>query len=386
MTQSSIQLQAKLIREYYKDFSKYAKGRAPTRKVAWVTAFTPVEILEALDIEYIYPESYAAVIAASGKEQPLLEESERQALCRDCCSYSCCFEGSISLESAPRGLPPKPDILIATNNQCNTLPVWWNVLAKRYSVPIIVLDYPGENIDLAAAQEYVNAQHLELIAEAERLSGNTLDMARLSELLQRSENSVQAWKCVTDLFPIREISPTLLFDGISYLITSRCKQETAQLYDAMTREIEQMPLADESKTALFWLGYPLWYHAQRYLPELLEGCRISGSNYITWWSLNYQGNSALEKLFYAYNYTFLNLTPETKRTRLSKCIEASGAVGAISLHNKSCKCDFVSPRYIEIPHTELEIDMIDRTFLNLERAKLQIQALLESISGQKYEE
>ena len=83
MAQSSIQLQAKLMRDYYKDFSKYAKGKAPARKVALVTAFTPVEILEALNISYIYPESYAAVIAASGKEQELLAESERHALCLD---------------------------------------------------------------------------------------------------------------------------------------------------------------------------------------------------------------------------------------------------------------------------------------------------------------
>ena len=55
MAQTSVQLQAKLMREYYKDFSKYAKGRPPSRKVAWVTAFTPSEILEALDIAYIYP-------------------------------------------------------------------------------------------------------------------------------------------------------------------------------------------------------------------------------------------------------------------------------------------------------------------------------------------
>ena len=91
MEQTSTQLQAQLMREYYQDFSKFARGRIPAYKVAWVTSFTPVEILEALDIHYIYPESYAAVIAASGKEQSLLEESDRQALCRDCCSYSCCF-------------------------------------------------------------------------------------------------------------------------------------------------------------------------------------------------------------------------------------------------------------------------------------------------------
>ena len=76
MELTSTQIQAKLMREYYRYFSRYAKGRLPEKKVAWITAFTPVEILEALDISCFYPESYAAVIAASGKEQKLLTESE----------------------------------------------------------------------------------------------------------------------------------------------------------------------------------------------------------------------------------------------------------------------------------------------------------------------
>ena len=29
-------------------------------------------------------------------------------------------------------MPPRPDVLIATNNQCNTLPGWWNILAEKY--------------------------------------------------------------------------------------------------------------------------------------------------------------------------------------------------------------------------------------------------------------
>ena len=379
MALSLMQLQGKLMREYYRDFSKYAKGRPPARKVAWVTAFTPVEILEALDISYIYPESYAAVIAASGREQPFLEESERQDLCRDCCSYSCCFEGSLALENAPRGLPPKPDVLIATNNQCNTLPVWWNMLARRYGVPLIVLDYPGENADREAAYEYVTAQHRKLISQMEGLSGNELDMERLTGLIGNSRESVAAWESVTELLPARDVSPTLLFDGISHLITSRCKPETAQLYTAMAEEFSNFPAAFRDQPALFWLGYPLWYHAKRYLPELLEGCRVSGSNYITWWSLDYSGNSPMEQLFQAYNYTFLNLQPETKRGRLAECIRRSGAVGAVSLRNKSCKCDFVSARHIDIPQAELEIDMIDRNFLDIERAKRQIEVLLKSV-------
>ena len=124
MEQSISKIQSTIMRDYYKDFSKYSRGRKPEKLVAWVTSFAPIEILEALDISYYYPESYAAVIAASGRDQEMLQEGDNNALSTDCCSYSCCIEGCLVKEDGPRGIPPKPDILIATNNQCNTLPNW----------------------------------------------------------------------------------------------------------------------------------------------------------------------------------------------------------------------------------------------------------------------
>ena len=381
MAQSINQIKSRLLRDYYKYFSKYAKGKTPEKKVAWVTAFTPVEILEALDISYYYPESYAAVIAASGKEQELLKESGDRSLCGDCCSYSCCIEGCLELEKGPRGVPPRPDVLIATNNQCNTLPGWWNILADRYQVPLIVLDYPGESFDREQAYAYVTEQHRDLITRLEELSGNQLNSALLEQLISNSWESVSAWERVVESAFSRGITPTVLFDDISFLITSRCRRETSELYRMMAEEIGQMPLPSgtEGKIPAFWLGYPLWYHPARYLSELLEDFRIVGANYITWWSLDYAGETAFERLFQAYNYTFLNLTQGMRDRRLADLIQKSGASCAVTLHNKSCKCDLVSARNVRIPQAELEIDMIDRTFLDTSRARGQIALLKEAV-------
>ncbi len=380
MAQTIVRIQTKLMKDYYKDFSKYAKGKAPENKVAWVTAFTPVEILEALDIDYYYPESYAAVIAASEKEQNMLTESERRFLSRDCCSYSCCFNGCLDTEEGPRGVPPKPDVLIATNNQCNTLPNWWNVLAKRYQVPLIVLDYPGENAKPLAALSYVNGQHKKLISEMEALSGRRLDEERLAEFVENSRQSVRAWKEVTRHLLTKEVRATALFDDINFLITARCKPETSEMYRMMGDAMREKPDADKNKLSVFWLGYPLWYHRDRYLSELLEDCRITGSNYITWWNLDYEGADVYEKLFSAYNYTFLNLTQKSRDERLGSLIEASGAKCAVVLHNKSCKCDFVSARNISIPQAEIRIDMIDRGYIDMDKARAQIELMKESRS------
>ncbi len=367
------------MREYYKDFSKYAKGREPEKKVAWVTAFTPVEILEALDISYYYPESYAAVIAASKKEQDLLNYSEMHDLSRDCCSYSCCFNGCLDVGEGPRGLPPKPNVLIATNNQCNTLPNWWNVISRKYDVPLIIIDYPGEVSDKESAYSYVYQQHKNLILKMEELSGNKLNEDKLAELIINSKKSVSAWNEVIKYLSIKDIKPTALFDDINFLITARCKPETSEMYMMMADDMKEKPNAENEKIPLFWLGYPLWYHSNRYLSELLDDFRIVGSNYVTWWSLDYTGNNVYESLFSAYNFTFLNLSQSSRDKKLSALIKQSGAKCAVVLHNKSCKCDFVSARNINVPQAELEIDMIDRMYLDNEKARNQIALLKETI-------
>ena len=379
MAQTFVRIQTRLMKDYYKYFSKYSKGKMPENKIAWVTAFTPVEILEALGISYYYPESYAAVIAASEKEQELMQASDRDSLSRDCCSYSCCYNGCLDMEEGPRGVPPKPDVLIATNNQCNTLPNWWNILAIKYDVPLIVIDYPGESMKQDMALKYVNEQHKSLIRKMEELSGNKLDENTLTELVENSKKSVAAWNGVIRYIPEKDMKPTALFDDINFLITARCKAETSEMYELLAEEIKSKPDADQSKCPVFWLGYPLWYHADRYLSECMEDCRVVGSNYLTWWSLDYSGLDVYEKLFSAYNYTFLNLQQQSRDKRLSAQVKASGAKCAIVLHNKSCKCDFVSARNLELPQAELDMDMIDRTYLNVDRAKGQIDLLKETV-------
>ena len=261
-------------------------------------------------------------------------------------------------------------------------------MAVKYNVPLIVLDYPGENVDKNVALTYVTEQHKELIRAMEQLSGNKLDEAKLEELINNSRNSVEAWNSFISYIPVKEIDPAMFFDGINFLITARCKQETAQLYSMLAKETETEKDAKNAKDAyenlipLFWLGYPLWYHENRYMKDLLADFRVVGSNYVTWWSLDYSGSNVYEQLFSAYNYTFLNLKQESRDKRLKKLIENSGAKCAIVLHNKSCKCDFVSAKNIDIPQAELEIDMIDRTYLDVEKAKRLIQLMKDTVCSE----
>ena len=151
------------------------------------------------------------------------------------------------------------------------------------------------------------------------------------------------------------------------------------MYTMLEEEYSSKPMADRTLIPLFWLGYPLWYHSDRYLSTILEGCRIAGSNYITWWNIDYAGQNLFECLFNAYNYTFLNLSQKTRNERLGELICDSGAKAAVTLRNKSCKCDFVSAKNIYIPQVEIDMDMIDRTILDEKAAMTRIDLIKETI-------
>ena len=49
------------------------------------------------------------------------------------------------------------------------------------------------------------------------------------------------------------------------------------------------------------------------------------------------------------------------------------------MKNKSCKCDFVSARNIGLPQVEIEIDMIDRNYLDVEKAKARMEIFKETV-------
>jgi benzoyl-CoA reductase/2-hydroxyglutaryl-CoA dehydratase subunit BcrC/BadD/HgdB len=379
MAESISQSIYEINRKAYRYFSKKTPV-TPEQKVAWITSFCPVELLEVFDIAYVYPESYAAVIAASGKEQECLEYSRSQGLSLDCCSYSACFQGCLGIGSGPRGMPPKPDMLIASNNQCNTLPNWWNLMAEQLHVPLFIIDYPGEYGADKQTRTYVDKQHAELIKALSEITGKSLDIEHLSSLIDTSRKNISLWKKITSLLPDYDISAGSLFDRISPLILARCLPETTLFFTLLAEECAEIK-RDANTNRLYWLGYPFWYPGGRVLPEL--DSLIVGGDYLSWWNLRYDGEDVWERLYNAYNFTFLNLTAGSKTKMILEDIKNTRAQAMVINHNKSCKRDFSTlyNEYSVLPYTIIESDMIDRNYLNKSAVQERINTLLAVIEN-----
>jgi benzoyl-CoA reductase/2-hydroxyglutaryl-CoA dehydratase subunit BcrC/BadD/HgdB len=383
---NSLSMQIYTINKWVYQYYSRKEPVVPEKKVAWISSFVPVELLEALDFAYVYPESYAAVISASGKEQECLKAAQASGLSLDCCCYSACFNGSLLLKKGPRGMPPHPDILIASSNQCNTLPNWWNLMAAQLHIPLVILDYPGERNAGEETAAYVENQHRNLVRQLEAISGKTLDQELLATTITVSRDNVLLWKEIVALLPNYDIPVGLLFDYISPLILARCQPMVTEFFNLLKSDIQEnypKELGEGQQKYLrkriYWAGYPFWYHPERCINT--DGCRIVGANYITWWNLNYSGNTIWDMLYNAYNFTVLNLSKNTRVNLILDDIRSVNAQGVVINHNKSCKRDFTSlqEKDCPLPFAAIESDMIDRTFLDMASAKERIEILLSMI-------
>jgi len=359
----SLQFFLEITKEYY----SILKDNPSDNPIVWTTSFAPIEILDAFNIDCFYPESYSAVISASGKESVFIEKSLGMGFDDSVCSYSTCFNGSFFSGKGPKGVPPKPDILVATNNQCNTLPGWWNYLSLKLGVPLFVVDYPGENNFNKSTRNYIISQHKELIKFLKTYTGRKFNEDKLKESIKNSVSSIENWSKTLNLRKDNYISPRTAFDYLLPMVVRRSDSKTGLFYKHMYEELLSSTKRHGDYKKILWLGYPLWHEKWRYFKEIEdETMRIIIDDYSGWWNLCYAGDDWQEQLVNAYNFTHLNRGFEHKYKLIEDIVDKYKIDGIVLNSNKSCKrfsalLQTLKESFNTIPSVILESDMVDRS-------------------------
>src|SRR3989339_1626194 len=155
-----------MTRHYF--LSRYAESAMP---VAWVTSGAPVEILRPFGFYTIYPENHGALCGAQKMGPELCSIAEEHGYHQDLCSYAridlgVCFSGK-----TPAGKLPKPDLLFASNNICQTVVYWYKVLARTWNIPLILFDTPYNFGEIREGDiAYMKGQFEEMIPVLEKIS------------------------------------------------------------------------------------------------------------------------------------------------------------------------------------------------------------------------
>lgn len=331
-------------------------------KVAWVTSGAPVELLKALDYYVLYPENHAAICGTARAALEISTEAEKAGYSSDICSYARTDIGTVLSGKTPVGRLPKPDLLLACTNICQTVLYWYRVLAEHFKVPLIVIDTPFVYHEQAPdhAIEYVVKQLEDAIEVAEQVAGRSLDHAKFEETSRLSQRASELWMQVMERnshspAPISVIDQ---FIHMAPVVEMRGDASTVDFYAALLDEVdarirEGIAAVRDERKRLLWDNLPIWYRL-RYLGETLGENRIAlvASTYTNAWGELAQfidPTRPLESLARVYTYPILNRSTGHKLATMVDMIEKYHLDGVILHSDRSCK-----------PYSIGQIDQRDR--------------------------
>ncbi|MBL7215654.1 MAG: 2-hydroxyacyl-CoA dehydratase [Phycisphaerae bacterium] len=385
--ESSKTILTKLFTEYYLTGTQAKKEGKP---IAFITAFAPVEILRAMGVFCMYPESYAVVCAASKKASEMIHASRMSSFTQDLCSYSLIDFGTEHYERLPYGGLPDPDMLIATNNQCGTTLLWFKLLSKKKNIPLFIIDYPAAADDRPALRQYIRRQHESLVEFVQQQTSNPIDDQILSEQIANSKKTCQTWKNIHELnkqSPIR-LSANKLINALFPIVAAKGTKSACDYYEALLHENQPSP-ENESKgaTRLLWHGYPMWFLAKKFPGCFDTDFQIVLDDYTLWWDLDYSsGADPMEAMTKAYSSTYLNWPLNQKLDWVESLVDEYAIGGVICHANRSCRralADIVPLRKRlskrNIPSIIVESDMANPDFYSKEQVRLRIESFRETL-------
>ncbi|NIS62489.1 MAG: 2-hydroxyacyl-CoA dehydratase [Proteobacteria bacterium] len=375
------------------------RAREEGRFVAYTTAISPVELFYAHDIIPIYPENHA-VMCLTGRMMPRLSlEIEKRGYTTHLCAYARSDLGYRELQESPIGGIPDPDFLLACNAQCFTLTKWFQVLSRRYGVPVFVVDTPQfirKNEARKNIIKYVEHQLAELIEALEELTGRTFDYDRLGEVMGYSAEASRLYREFLDLASIKP-SPISIFDALIHMaiiVYLRGTKEAVDYYKLLIEEIQEEKISKgigaipNERFRLYWENLPIWFKFRDHFEFLAaRDAVILTSLYAHAWTYDLDVSSPMRTLAENYAAVFSNVELEERAERAVALFRRYSLNGNIMFMNRSCKAvtfgvldlrDLIT-RKTGIPALVFESDMGDPRFYSEVQIRTRLEAYLETL-------
>ena len=388
------------VQRYY-FFTRYQRlwGRPLHRPLAWITSGAPVEILRALGIDCVYPENFGAICGARRVAPDLCRVAEAAGYSQDLCSYARAGIGAaLRPDLAPMGGLPRPDLLVTCNNICGTVLKWYEVLARRWHVPLFMIDTPfvaGEPEEHAVS--YVRAQLREMIAELERFTGRRLRAGQLRQRIMLSNEAVRLWGEIRGLCRARPSPLNIpdLFVHMAPIVVLRGTTAAVIHYRKLHREVRERVRTGQAavpgeKYRLLWDNIAIWYQLYRFYQQFSErGAAFVTDTYTGGWSVAVDAGEPLESLARTYTAIFLNRGVDFRARQMIDLIRDFGVDGFVMHANRSCKPyslvqEEIRRRVIAatgVPGLVVEADMTDARAYDQERVRSKVQTFMEALEA-----
>jgi benzoyl-CoA reductase/2-hydroxyglutaryl-CoA dehydratase subunit BcrC/BadD/HgdB len=326
-------------------------------------------------------------------------EIEKSGYTSHLCAYARSDLGYRELGESPIGGIPDPDFLLACNAQCFTLTKWFQVLSRRYGVPVFVFDTP-QYIRKDEARKniikYVEQELSEMIGALEELTGRKFDYDRLREVLGYSAEASRLYKEFLDLASIKP-SPISIFDALIHMAITvylRGTKEAVDYYRLLIEEIKEEKVSKgigvipDERFRLYWENLPIWFKFRDHSEFLAaHNAVILTSLYAHAWSYDFDVSDPMRTLAENYTSVFSNVELEERAERAVALFRQYSLNGNIMFLNRSCKAvtfgvlelkDMITEE-TGIPALVFESDMGDPRFYSEVQIRTRLEAYLETL-------
>ncbi len=397
--QASLKL-GQMINDFY---AGAHQAKAEGKPVAWVSTFSPAEILKAMDIVCVYPEAHAATCGGRDVAKYHCELTEACSFSPHLCTYARSDIGSALAgeeTKSPVGGLPQPNLLVVVNSSCEVVTYWWEYLSNYFKVPLFVIDTPFVHDHNLEAVSYVKKQLLELIAFLENILSSKFDYDKFGEVVKRSEKCTRLYREILDLS--KNIpAPATLFDMFAHNFVVLCLRGTEgaiQHYEGLRTEVEERvrqkigALAEE-KYRLYWDNIAMWFRFGWLARKFNEaGAALVTSTYSRMFGYEQlDAKKPLDSIAEYCYYPLTNRNPEYKVDNILRMVEEYSLDGLIFHFTRSCKAFTLHQMVVKdavirqtaLPVVILEGDMVDSRLFVEGQANTIIDALMESVASRE---
>jgi len=393
----SISKMKEIMTEYYVE-AKTTKEKP----IAWVTSGAPVEFLYAMDIIPVYPENHAAMCASSHQAVEMMEVAEAEGFSQDICAYARTDFGADLSKGGPIGGLPEPQLLLCSTNICKTVIKWYEVIARKYNIPLFIVDTPflhnGISQDLV---DYTIMQFKDLEKFLADFVKRPFDNERMTQTIHLANDASTKWKEILGLAktipsPINSLDT---FIHMAPIVTLRGTQASVDYYNLLYEEVaeyaqKKIGSIPNEKYRVLWDNLPIWFKMRR-LSEFFDAqkCALVVATYTNSWGGlgfdEFKTDDNYEKLAVSYLFTYINLGFEERIKYLGKLIDELSLTGFIMHSNRSCKpyslgmyqLQKEATRLTGKPGVVIEADQNDSRVYSDSQVETRLEAFIESMDS-----
>ncbi|NIQ39976.1 MAG: 2-hydroxyglutaryl-CoA dehydratase [Proteobacteria bacterium] len=376
--------------------SRYAKGAKP---VAWVTSGAPVELLRPFDFYTIYPENHGALCGAQKVGPDLCAVAEEHGYHQDLCSYARIDLGYYFSGNTPAGKLPKPDLLFASNNICQTVVYWYRVLAHDMRIPLILFDTPY-NFEKITENDisYMTRQLEEMIPSLEKASKRRFNYQNFQRIIRIARDASLTWGHVLATMKARP-APMTVFDAFGHLapiVSLRGLPVALEYYETLLGELKErvdrsIGAVKSERKRLMWDNIAVWYKVRDFADLFAEqGMNFVTATYTNAWAETtplMDDDRPFESMARAYSLVILNNNLNHRLSLMERLIKDYNVDGLVIHSARSCKPYSVGQydlkrllmERLAVPSVIIDADITDSRAYSEEQTLTRLEAFFEAM-------